>query len=214
VSGSCIDNQCVSGKDECEGGDCPRASRAPKNWVGVQGGMDFAWMNGNQVCGNNADVSYSCFENGDPYRGVPNQNFAGNIDGGFRTATTRVMLSYERVIGSMFSLEGRFGFAFNGGPESAKSQGGDSSTFLPFHAEARAKLYFTKVYRNDGTGLKGPSGFVMLGGGLAQVDPHVTVQVAECRQTGLGTAFVPGAPNEITQAEDTCATSANRALSI
>src|SRR6185436_8320170 len=56
--------------------------------------------------------------------------------------------------------------------------------------------------------------FVMLGGGLAQVDPHVTVQVAECRQTGLGTAFVPGAPNEITQAEDTCATSANRALSI
>jgi hypothetical protein len=214
VSGTCVDNQCVSGKEECEGGDCPQVSRTPKNWIGVQGGLDFAWMGGNQVCGNNADVSYSCFENGNPYRGVPNENFAGNIEGGFRTATARVMVSYERVVSSVFSLEGRLGFAFNGGPESAKSEGGDSSTFMPFHAEARAKLYFTKVYRADGTGLKGPSGFVMVGGGLAQVDPHVTVQVAECRESGLGTAFVPGAPNEITQAEATCATSTNRALSV
>jgi hypothetical protein len=214
VSGTCVDNQCVSGKDECEGGDCQKASRAPKNWLGVQGGLDFAMMSGSQVCGNNADISYSCFENGDPYRGVPNQNYAGNIDGGFRPATARVMLSYERAISSLFSLEGRFGFAFNGGPESAKSEGGDSSKFVPFHAEARAKLYFTKVYRDDGAGLKGPSGFVMVGGGLAQVDPHVSVPVAECRQTGLGSAFVPGAPNEITPAENICSMSANRALSV
>jgi hypothetical protein len=214
VSGSCVDSQCVSGKDECEGGDCPKASRVPGNWFGLQGGLDFAMMSGSQVCGGNADISYSCFENGDPYRGVPNQNFAGTIDGGFRTATARVMLSYERVISSLFSLEGRFGFAFNGGPESAKSQGGDSSKFVPFHAEARAKLYFTKIYRDDGRGLKGPSGFVMLGGGLAQVDPHVSVPVAECRQTGLGTAFVPGTANVITEAENQCASSTNRALQV
>jgi hypothetical protein len=214
VSGSCIDNMCVSGREDCEGSDCPKENRAPMNWFGLQGGLDFAMMSGNQVCGRDADVSYSCFEDGNPYRGVPNQNFAGNIDGGFKTATTRVMLSYERALGSLFSIEGRFGFAFNGGPESAKSQGGDSSKFVPFHAEARAKLYFTRVYRSDGRGLKGPSGFFMAGGGVAQVDPHVSVPVAECRQTGLNTAFVPGAPNEITQAEDLCARSDNRALAV
>ncbi len=214
VSGSCVDNMCVSGREDCEGGDCPKENRAPMNWFGLQGGLDFAMMSGNQVCGRDADVSYSCFEDGNPYRGVPNQNFAGNIDGGFKTATTRVMLSYERALSGLFSLEGRFGFAFNGGPESSKSEGGDSSKFVPFHAELRAKLYFTRVYRSDGRGLKGPSGFFMAGGGVAQVDPHVSVPVAECRQTGLNTAFVPGAPNEITQAEDLCARSDNRALAV
>ncbi|MEO8179725.1 MAG: hypothetical protein ABI895_12900 [Deltaproteobacteria bacterium] len=214
VSGSCIDSQCVSGRDECEGDDCPKQSRAPANWFGLQAGLDFAMMSGDQVCGDGADPSYSCFEGGNPYRGVPNKNFAGNVEGGFRTATARVMLSYERVVSSLFSLEGRFGFAFNGGPESAKSAGGDSSKFVPFHAEGRAKIYFTKVYRDDGRGLKGPSGFVMVGGGLAQVDPHVSVPVAECRQTGLDTAFVPGALNTITEAEQTCSTSANLALRV
>jgi hypothetical protein len=62
-----------------------------------------------------------------------------------------------------------------------RSLGGDNSKFLPYHAEARLKMYFSKVYREDGSGLRGPSVFVMLGGGLAQVDPHVVVPVGECR---------------------------------
>jgi hypothetical protein len=209
-SGTCIDNICVSADDDCEGESCPKGSRVPKNWFGVQGAVDFAMISGSQVCGPNKDNSFSCFEGGEPYHGVPNENFAGSIEGGFRTATARVMLSYERVITSIFSVEGRFGFAFNGGPESAKADGGDSSKFLPFHAEGRVKLYFTKVYRDDGRGLEGPSGFAMLGGGLAQVDPHVVVPVAECRQT----PYVPGEPNEITQAEDNCSKSNNLALGV
>ena len=213
VSGECIDNMCVA-PDDCEGEDCERRSRVSNNWFGLQGGLDFAMISGEQVCGRGADRAYSCFEDGNPYRGVPNRNFAGNIDGGFQAATTRLMLSYERAVSSLISLEGRFGFAFNGGPESARSKGGDSSKFLPFHAEARAKLYFTRVYSENGFGLKGPSGFVMLGGGLAQVDPHVSVPVAECRQTGLNQAFVPGVPDEITPAEDECARSSNRALEV
>jgi hypothetical protein len=214
ASGECIDNQCVAPDDECEGDDCERKSRVTSNWFGLQGGLDFAMISGDQVCGRGADPSYSCFEDGDPYRGVPNRNFAGNIDGGFRTATTRVMLSYERAVASMISLEGRFGFAFNGGPESARSEGGDNSKFVPFHAEARARIYFSKVFSDNGMGLKGPSGFVMLGGGMAQVDPHVSVPVAECRETGLNSAFVPGTPNEITSAEDECSRSTNRALEV
>ncbi len=214
ASGECIDNMCVAPDDDCEGVDCRRKSRVTSNWFGLQGGLDFAMISGDQVCSRGADPSYSCFENGDPYRGVPNRNFAGNIESGFRPATGRLMLSYERAVSSLISLEGRFGFAFNGGPESARSEGGDNSRFLPFHAEGRAKLYFTRVYSENGMGLRGPSGFVMLGGGLAQVDPHVSVPVAECRQTGLDQPYVPGSGNEITPAEDECARSANRALQV
>jgi hypothetical protein len=180
ASGACIDNVCAL-PDDCEGDDCELESRAPSNWFGIQGGLDFAMMSGSQVCDLNADPSFSCFENGDPYIGVPNTNYAGSIESGFRPSTARVMLSYERAIASAFSIEGRLGFAFNGGPESVRSLGGDNSKFLPYHAEARLKMYFSKVYREDGSGLRGPSVFVMLGGGLAQVDPHVVVPVGECR---------------------------------
>ena len=86
--------------------------------------------------------------------------------------------------------------------------------FLPLHAEARLKLYFTKVYRDDGHGLSGPSGFAMLGGGVAQVDPHVSVPVAECRQSGLDAPFTPGQPTQITQGEENCIQSTNRALQV
>lgn len=210
ASGSCIDNICVL--PDCEGDECESLSRVPGNWVGLQGGLDFAMMSGEQVCGRNADLSFSCFEGGAPYRGVPNDNFSGSIDGGFRTATARVMLSYERVLSSIFSVEGRFGFAFNGGPESATGEGGDGSKFLPFHAEARVKTYFSKVYREDGSGLKGPSGFVMLGGGLAQVDPHVSVPVGECR---FGDIDDPGgATRPISGREDSCRTSTNQVFDV
>jgi hypothetical protein len=180
ASGACIDNVCAL-PDDCEGADCALENRAPSNWFGLQGGIDFAMMSGSQVCDLDADASFSCFENGDPYIGVPNSNYAGSIESGFRPSTARVMLSYERAIASAFSVEGRLGFAFNGGPESVRSLGGDSSKFLPYHAEARLKMYLSKVYREDGSGLRGPSVFVMLGGGLAQVDPHVVVPVGECR---------------------------------
>lgn len=210
LSGSCVDNICVT--PDCEGEECEQVSRVPGNWFGIQGGLDFAMVSGEQVCGPSADNSFSCFEAGDPYRGVPNQNFSGSIDGGFRAATARVMLSYERVLSSLFSLEGRFGFAFNGGPESASSEGGDGSKFLPFHAEARAKAYFTRVYREDGSGLRGPSGFVMLGGGVAQVDPHVSVPVGECRVGDV--ADTDGRTRPISMREQSCANSTNQVFSV
>ncbi len=213
LSGACVDNVCTIPDDDCEGENCEVASRVPGNWFGLQGGLDFAMMSGSQVCSENADVAFSCFEDGDPYRGVPNVRYAGSIDGGFRTATARVMLSYERVISSLFSVEGRFGFAFNGGPESSRSLGGDSSKFLPFHVEGRAKLYFTKVYREDGSGLKGPSGFAMLGGGLAQVDPHVSVPVGECRLDD-DQPVVPGQPREISPIENGCRNSVNQVFQV
>jgi hypothetical protein len=208
ASGACIDNVCAL-PDECESGDCNVGSRVPGNWFGVQGGLDFAMMSGTQVCSTSADPAYSCFENGNPYVGVPNLNYGGSIDSGFQASTARVMLSYERVISSLVSIEGRFGFAFNGGPNSPRSLGGDNSKFLPYHAEGRVKLYFTRVYRDDGSGLKGPSGFVMFGGGLAQVDPHVSVPVGECREPG-----VPFDYGQISQREDACRQSTNQVFEV
>lgn len=207
-SGICSNGTCeVPDESACqEGEDCAPANRSSNNWFGIQGGVDFAIISGEQVCGRDADVvAFSCFENGLPYQGLPNENFAGGIEGGFRAATTRVMLSYERALGDVFSLEARVGFAFNGGPESPSESGGDGSSFLPLHAEGRAKLYFTGVYAEDGHGLSGPSGFVTLGGGLAQIDPKLTVQVAECRES-------PFDPAGVTQTELNCSQSQNRAL--
>jgi hypothetical protein len=208
ASGACIDNVCAL-PDECEEGDCNLGSRAPGNWFGIQGGLDFAMMSGTQVCNVGADPAYSCFEDGNPYVGVPNLNYGGSIDGGFQASTARVMLSYERVISAVFSVEARLGFAFNGGPDSPRSLGGDNSKFLPFHAEGRLKMYFTRVYREDGSGLEGPSGFVMLGGGLAQVDPHVSVPVGECREPN-----VPFEIGKISERENACSQSANQVFAI
>ncbi len=208
ASGACIDNVCAL-PDDCEGSDCAPGSRVPGNWFGLQGGVDFAMMSGSQVCGEDADPAYSCFENGNPYVGVPNVNYGGSIDSGFRTSTARVMLSYERVISALFSVEGRFGFAFNGGPESPRNLGGDNSKFLPYHAEGRLKMYFTRVYREDGSGLRGASGFVMLGGGLAQVDPHVTVPVGECREPN-----VPVMVGQISPRENACRQSFNQVFQV
>jgi hypothetical protein len=76
---------------------------------------------------------------------------------------------------------------------------------LPLHAEGRVKLYFAQVYRDDGRGLSGPAGFVSMGGGLAQVDPKVSVPVAECRESPVDSPF-------ITPGEQSCIQSGNRAL--
>lgn len=211
ASGACIDNVCAL--PDCDGEDCEVGSRAPGNWFGIQGGFDFAMVSGTQVCSPGADPAYACFENGNPYVGVPNTNYGGSIDRGFQPSTARIMLSYERVLSSLFTIEGRFGFAFNGGPESRRSLGGDSSKFLPYHAEGRVKLYFTRVFREDGSGLRGPSGFAMLGGGLAQVDPKVTVPIGECRLNRAPPA-TPGEALVLEPEEGACRDSANRVFEV
>jgi hypothetical protein len=71
------------------------------------------------------------------------------------------------------------------------------------------KVYFSRVFRDDGSGLRGPSGFLVLGGGLAQVDPHVSVPVGECREPG-----VPFEPGQISQRENACRESANQVFEI
>jgi hypothetical protein len=180
ASGTCDDGLCNVSAEECEGAAC---SKVPKNWIGLTAGWDFAMMSGTQVCDVGSTQpdreAFSCFENGEPYQGRTNHNLGGDIESGFRPATVRLMVGYERVLLPFLSVEARLGFAFNGGPDSP-APAGDGSSFMPFHAEARGKIFFSKVYQDDGRGLKGLSGYFSLGGGLAQVDPKVTVPVGEC----------------------------------
>jgi hypothetical protein len=203
ASGSCDDGLCNVSADDCEGAAC---SKVPKNWISVTGAWDFALLSGSQVCDIGSTQpdrdTFSCFENGEPYQGRTNHNLGGDIASGFRPATIRVMVGYERVLLPLFSLEGRVGFAFNGGPESP-APAGDGSTFLPIHAEVRGKLFFSNVYRDDARGLKGLTGYITLGGGVAQVDPKVTVPVGEC--------VPPPRSNVITPEQNECINSNNQA---
>jgi hypothetical protein len=204
ASGTCDDGLCNVSAQECEGAAC---SKVPKNWISLSGGMDFAMMSGSQVCDVGSTQpdreAFSCFENGEPYQGRTNHNLGGDIESGFRPATIRVLVGYERVLLPFFTVEARLGFAFNGGPESP-APAGDGSSFLPVHAEARAKLYFSQVFRDDARGLRGFSGYVSLGGGLAQVDPKVTVPVGEC--------VPPPRTGSITNEQAACIDSNNQAV--
>lgn len=206
-SGSCESGMCVISESDCEGTDCS-SDRSSKNWIGIQAGIDFSMVSGTGVCGREADTTFSCYEEGEFYQGVPNNNFAGDISSGFRTATSRVMLSYERGLGDYVSLEARAGFAFNGGPTAPDQPEGDGSTFLPYHAEGRLKVYITPVFSDNGRGLLGATAFFTAGGGLAQVDPQVTVPVAECAP-----ADRPEFPG-ISEEQNNCRNSQNRGTAI
>jgi hypothetical protein len=169
---------CNDGVCEREGGK-KKKSGYPKNLVGVHFGFDIPYVSSTGAC--TADASqhdnFVCFNGNQTYgaigtnTGPPSLAAQGKISGGFTFATMRVMASYERLFGGL-GLEARLGFAFNGGQT---PQGG--SAFLPVHAEARLKAW-----------LRGAAGFqspgfrpwLHIGGGVAQVDAKVNVDIVDC----------------------------------
>ena len=176
-------------KQECEPGTegcaveleeeaAPSApSKFPKNWVSVHFEQDFLIYSGkDNVCGSNAlgrpDADgWSCFQRGTQFGLVPGQDVAlgaGNhVSGGVGRATSRVLVGFDRMLGSNVSLGLRLGFAFGGAP--APKTG---SSFLPVHAEVRANYWFGSA-PFESTGLRP---YVSLSGGLADVDGHVLVE--------------------------------------
>jgi hypothetical protein len=182
------DDSCPSGT-VCKGGTCdvpvdnggeaekPEGPAEPykKNWLGLHFAGDIAFLSGKGVC---TSGDYTCYYGGDvpvDGRGIIAKNYSGNLNGGGTLATVRVLFSYERLFSQHIGLEGRLGFAFNGGPKAA-----DGTSFLPLHAEARLKYWF----RNEGFSKKGFRPFVLLGGGIAQVDGKLTVSVGDCTVPG------------------------------
>ena len=80
------------------------------------------------------------------------------------------MLSYDRTLGTHIELGARVGYAFRGGPEVP-----DGNSFFPAHVEARISYWFGKNPFSS-TSFRP---YAILGGGLAQYDSKVKVQVYE-----------------------------------
>lgn len=182
VNGTCESAECKGDSDcpggaSCVDGKCGGEKAVPgtyaKNLLSLQFGVDIANISTDKACDPSSRADhFACYEGSATYQGQPSPVGAGVIHAGFALATMRLLASYERLFGSI-GLEGRVGFAFNGGKT---PQGG--SAFLPVHAEARGKFWILGASAFEKPGLRP---WVHLGGGLAQVDVTVkNVQIADC----------------------------------
>jgi hypothetical protein len=112
-------------------------------------------------------TGYTCFGQG-YYAGRPLADADDLVNGGARLATMRILLGYDRALGSNFTVGGSLGFAFNGGPQ---RPGGPA--FEPIHLEARASYWFG----HDPLGRSGFRPFVSVSGGMAEVDGSIPVDI-------------------------------------
>jgi hypothetical protein len=164
---------CNSGTCETETSRSKKGGPYPKNWVGLHFGFDLATVSSDAACGADArnNDHIVCFDGNQTYSGTPAGIAQGKINGGFTPATMRLMASYERLFGAL-GLEGRLGFAFNGG----KTPSGGSA-FLPIHLEARAKWWLRGVSSFSVPGFRP---WLHVGGGMAQVDAKVNTDIVDC----------------------------------
>jgi len=140
-----------------------------KNWVSLAIQQDFLSLSSSTAtcAGSN---EYVCFTDGDKYYGgIPYEKSGDEVSGGLRFATTRILAGYDRAIGS-FSVGVRLGVAFGGGPKAEEGR-----AFLPLHAEARVAYWFGR----EPFSRTGPRPYVVLSGGVAQVDAKVPVVAYE-----------------------------------
>lgn len=164
------------------------------NWLSAGLQQDFLMFSGGSgVCGPGRPSELSCFD-GDAFQNPASMaGDAGEVGGGFRPATTRLLLGYDRVLFPNVSFGGRLGYAIGGGPQAP-----DGASFVPFHVELRGTYWFAPLE----VGTIRP--FAMAGGGLAQVDSSVTTEVVNVegqiepsqvtvwKKTGTGFASLGG----------------------
>jgi hypothetical protein len=174
LAGLCSKNSDCDRGSLCTDGRCALDRTKPvlppeesgfRDWLGLHVAADFTSLSGaSDVCVEGG--GYTCYSEGEEYRGTPNDGNAGDVAGGFHSSTLRVLLTYERFVTNEISLGGRFGFAFGGAPDG----------FFPLHFEARGTYYFGDV--PNGTSLFVP--FVALGVGAAQIDSKASVSLVDC----------------------------------
>ena len=175
---------CTPGSDGCDAeasapiADATAGARTHKNWISLTFEQDFlVYSATNDVCATdgppayNEAPQYACFQSGSQYGYTSGQNIlpgVGNrVAGGVGLSTSRVLLGFDRLLSSNFSMGVRLGFAFGGGPT---PNTGDK--FLPLHAELRGNYWFgTDPFESDGV-----RPYVGLSVGLAELDGHVSVE--------------------------------------
>jgi hypothetical protein len=156
-AGSCVRGVC---EDPRRSGSKPR----PVNWLGLHGAVDFSLLpetRGVCTAESNAAGDYACFAGDRPYTRDPSSTGPGaSINGGLAPATARVLLSFDRALGSHWLAGLRAGYAF----------GGSNRGFLPFHAELRGRYLVGESWIQP---------FASLGVGIAQVDTRMPLSVRE-----------------------------------
>jgi hypothetical protein len=180
--------------------DCvPEKPPARKNWISLAIQQDFLFLSGSPTTcaggSGSAWSGYDCFTGSTYYGDTPYPQSGDQVRGGPNVATTRLLAGYDRALGS-FTIGVRLGYAFRGGPTTP-----GLSAFLPFHGELRAAYWFGA----DPFARTGPRPYLVVGGGVAQVDSSVSVIIyknatdyAANTQTKLdawrksGTGFVGG----------------------
>jgi hypothetical protein len=142
------------------------------NWLSAGLQQDFLMFSGESgVCGTERPAELSCFRAGDEFRDPTTQFIAGDggeVAGGFRPATTRLLIGYDRVLFPNIAIGARLGYAIGGGPA---EPGG--AAFVPFHAELRGAYWFGPLE------VRKIRPYAMVGGGLAQVDSSVTTELVD-----------------------------------
>ncbi len=189
-TGVCSAGKCAAALDEEE------SKPFSQNMFGLHVGQDITSIGATDACvgiyqktGQQAE-GFSCYKAGtdSPYVG---EAFPGDstAPASVSLATTRVLLSYDRALMEHFTLGGRLGYAFGGGPPAGKVEqtatagGKPGNPFLPFHLEGRGAFWFRPL---SATGILP---YVHLGGGLAQVDAKVKITgVRDCAILKDGTA--------------------------
>jgi len=174
-------------EEECVGKDCEDKvvlkeeepaeppGKGSKNWLSLTFDQDLLLYSAkDQVCASNAAgtadaANYSCFKNGARFGDSAGEDIgagAGNkVSGGFGRGTSRILLGFDRLLGSNVSLGFRIGYAFGGRPAG-------KDKFLPFHAEIRANYWFGSAPFES----SGVRPYLSLSGGLAEVDGRVSVE--------------------------------------
>jgi hypothetical protein len=142
------------------------------NWLSAGLQQDFLMFSGESgVCGTARPAELSCFRAGDQFRDPTTQFIAGDggeVAGGFRPATTRLLIGYDRVLFPNIAIGVRVGYAIGGGPA---EPGG--AAFVPFHAELRGAYWFGPLEPRK------VRPYATAGGGLAQVDSSVTTELVD-----------------------------------
>jgi hypothetical protein len=150
----------------------PAADLGVRNWLSAALQQDFLMFSGGSgVCGPDRPAELACFRAGDAFRPGTADNTAGSggsVVGGFRVATTRLLIGYDRILFPNIGLGLRVGYAIGGGPAEP-----DGAAFVPIHAEVRGTYWFGAIQPGK------LRFYATVGGGLAQVDSSVTTQVVD-----------------------------------
>ena len=142
------------------------------NWLSAGLQQDFLMFSGQSgVCGTDRPEELSCFRAGDRFRDPTVEGTAGDggeVAGGFRPATTRLLIGFDRIFFPNISFGARLGYAIGGGPTAP-----NGAAFIPFHAELRGTYWFAPLEFGN------IRPYATVGGGLAQIDSSVTTELVD-----------------------------------